>query len=289
MALSPSHRFGQIIGEVLEGLLLPQLRQVAEARALYLDWQHKRPARANKSKVAWVDGRGNSHDLDYVLEQGGSETVLGQPKAFIEMAWRRYTKHSRNKAQEIQAAIPPLAERYADAHPFLGVVLAGVYTPASLRQLQSHGFQVLHIPYESVIAAFGLVGIDARFDEETADAHLRTQVGRYEKLDAANREKIPAHLRLLHAKEINGFVEKLTITLLRRVKSIRILALHGQTHVIDNVSDALAFIASYPEHEGAQAFVRYEVVVEYGNGDLVRGQFAGKAEASSFLRVLDQV
>ena len=49
---------------------------------------------------------GNVHDLDYVFEQGGTEATIGQPKAFIEIAWRRYTKHSRNKAQEIQVDLP---------------------------------------------------------------------------------------------------------------------------------------------------------------------------------------
>ena len=46
---------------------------------------------------------------DYVLERGGTDTVRGLPAAFIETAWRRYTKHSRNKAQEIQGAVLALA------------------------------------------------------------------------------------------------------------------------------------------------------------------------------------
>lgn len=76
-----------------------------------------------KRKVAWIDGQGNTHDLDYVFELGGSDEQIGSPRAFIEAAWRRYTKHSRNKAQEIQGAILPLAERFHDCHPFLGAVL----------------------------------------------------------------------------------------------------------------------------------------------------------------------
>src|SRR5580704_1075007 len=112
MAQSPSHTFGQKIGELLEDLLHPLLLQVAEKHGLYLDYQHARAARANRKKVAWRDNKGNSHDLDFVLEAGGSESEVGTPRAFIECAWRSYTKHSRNKAQELQGAIIPLAETF---------------------------------------------------------------------------------------------------------------------------------------------------------------------------------
>jgi hypothetical protein len=165
MAQSPSHRFGQIIGDMLENAIRPILEAVAAELQLYLDGKGERKARGAKRKVAWVDGKDNAHDLDYVFESGGTDEQIGSPRAFIEIAWRRYTKHSRNKAQEIQGAILPLAKRYSEFHPFLGVVLAGVFTDGSLNQLRSHGFAVLYFPYESIIAAFAASGIDAAFDE----------------------------------------------------------------------------------------------------------------------------
>jgi hypothetical protein len=147
VALSPAHRFGQIIGELLEEAVRPMLQRVADEHDLFLDHKHPLAARNGRRKVAWKDDRGNEHDLDFVLEEGGSEAVIGKPRGFIEIAWRRYTKHSRNKAQEIQGAIIPLAETHRDARPFLGVVLAGVFTEGSLRQLRSHGFEVVYVPY----------------------------------------------------------------------------------------------------------------------------------------------
>jgi hypothetical protein len=151
MAQSPSHKFGQIIGDLLEAAVFHWLQTIASDFGLYLDYKHLRPAREERRTVSWKDSKGNQHDLDYVLEQVGSEQTIGRPKAFIETAWRRYTKHSRNKVQEIQGAIGPLAETYADCHPFLGVVLAGEFTSGSLNQLRSHGFQIVHYPYESVV------------------------------------------------------------------------------------------------------------------------------------------
>ena len=85
--------------------------------------------------------------------RNGTDNEIGQPIAFIEVAWRRYTKHSRNKAQEIQGAILPLAEKYRWNNPFLGTVLAGVFTAGSLEQLKSQGFHVLYFPYETLVRA----------------------------------------------------------------------------------------------------------------------------------------
>ena len=165
MAESPAHRFGQLIGELLESVVRPQIEDFCGNQGLYLDHQkRKRPARSGK-KVSWTDQYGNAHDLDFVIEREGTDHQIGRPVAFIESAWRRYTKHSRNKAQEIQGAILPLAEKYRWNNPFLGTVLAGVFTEGSLDQLRSLGFQVLYFPYESLVAAFQSEGIDIAFDD----------------------------------------------------------------------------------------------------------------------------
>jgi hypothetical protein len=137
MAQSPAHRFGQIIGEMLERAIAPVLQAIADEFGLFLDSKGERKARGTKRKVEWVDGKGNVHDLDFVIESGGSEEQVGSPLAFVEIAWRRYTKHSRNKAQEIHGAIIPLAERYSRYRPFLGVVLGGVFTEGSVNRNNS--------------------------------------------------------------------------------------------------------------------------------------------------------
>jgi hypothetical protein len=284
MAESPAHRFGQIIGELLEGAIRPLLEQVAGQHGLYLDTKRPRKARGGKSKVAWTDAKRNTHDLDYVLELGGTEETFGTPKAFIEIAWRRYTKHSRNKAQEIQGAIAPLAERYADAHPFLGVVLAGVFTEGSLTQLRSLGFQVVYFSYESVIAAFAAEGIDAAFDEDTPDSHLTRKVKQYEKLTARKREHIAAFLRDRHKADLEAFTSALKVSLTRTIQSVYVLPLYGLPRTLGDVAEAIAFIEKFDESKPDTAFTRYEVGVRYSNGDEVRGQFKDKATAIAFLR-----
>lgn len=149
MAQSPAHKFGQIIGDTLELALEPLLISVARKHNLYLDRKGIRIARGKKKKVSWKDKYGNVHDLDYVFERDGTPKNIGTPLAFIEIAWRRYTKHSRNKAQEIQGAIMPLKETHCRSCPFIGVVLAGEFTKGSLDQLRSLNFAVLYFPYNT--------------------------------------------------------------------------------------------------------------------------------------------
>jgi hypothetical protein len=71
MAQSPAHKFGQLIGDILEAALVPQLEAFARQHALYLDRNGPRACRPGR-KVTWLDRNGNAHDLDFVLERGGS-------------------------------------------------------------------------------------------------------------------------------------------------------------------------------------------------------------------------
>lgn len=128
MAESPSHKLGQIAGYAMEEAFYDMLLPVAEEFELYVDRQGPRkPARKGKF-VQWVDDHQNKHNLDFVLERGGSQDRTGTPAAFIESAWRRYTKHSVNKAGEIANALVPLRRTYVDHRPFLGALVAGEWT-----------------------------------------------------------------------------------------------------------------------------------------------------------------
>ncbi|MFH0979996.1 MAG: DNA methylase [Planctomycetota bacterium] len=284
MARSPAHKFGQIIGELVEAALREPLAEIAAEHGLYLDFKHPRPARGGKRKVAWRDTKGNEHDLDYVLEAGGSEDVLGRPRAFVEIAWRRYTKHSRNKAQEIQAAIMPLAETYSHSHPFLGVVLAGVFTEGSVAQLRSHGFRVLYYPYDTITSAFAVAGVDARFNESTPDAVLGRRIKAYLRLGVPQRHQIVTYLRESHNEMLTDFLSALRAALKRRVQSVYIIPLHGSPHELPSVDDAIAFLQRFDESVPVSRFIRYEVAVRYSNGDEIRGSFENRLEAILFLK-----
>lgn len=280
MAESLSHKFGQIIGDLLELALEPHLEKFAKKHKLYLDKKGERKGRKGK-KVSWYDSNNNKHDLDFVIERGGSYEVVGVPVAFIESAWRRYTKHSRNKAQEIQSAILPLAGKYQNSSPFIGVVLAGVFTSGALSQLESNGFTVLYFPYETVVKAFKKFGINASFDEQTAEVDFRKKIDSWIKLQ--NKEDVAKELVKLNKKEVDKFLESLKHSVSRFIDRIILLPLHGKGTETKNISDAIKQVEQYSESQSKLPFARYEVIIRYNTGDKIEASFKDKKDCVKFL------
>lgn len=242
MAQSPSHRFGQIIGNLLESIVQPLLREFCAERNLYLDYQGRKRSFRRGKKVRWQDDYGNQHDLNYVIERNGTDTILGQPIGFIEVAWRRYTKHSRNKAQEIQGAVLPLAEKYRWNNPFLGVVLAGEFTDGSIEQLRSLGFQILHFPYEAIVDVFDREGIDIRFDESTPDEEFQQCVKTMEDAPQQLWHQITTHLLESNQEGIQEFLHELDGRIGRSFECITIIPLYGRDIDFYSLDSALEFL-----------------------------------------------
>lgn len=286
MAESPAHKLGQIIGDSLEHAVRIELTQVAKVFGLYLDFQRPRAARGGKLKVAWRDAHGNTHDLDYVMEEGGSDTALGRPRAFIEIAWRRYTRHSRNKVQEIQGAVLPVAHAYQRHQPFKGAILAGDFTESAREQLRSHGFVVAHCSYDTIVSAFESVGVDVSSDNDTSDRDARRKVEAFERLTPSRRERLGRAIRSACAADLDSFFASLRLSLSRRLEQVIVLALSKASREFVTVEDAVQFIQRYEELAAVTSFERYELQVRYSNGDEIRGSFANKAAAVDFLRSL---
>ena len=77
MAKSPAHRFGQIIGDLLEETMYEYCKPIADNHGLYMDYKHERDARGGKKEVKWEDINGNIHKLDIVMEKDGTEAEFG--------------------------------------------------------------------------------------------------------------------------------------------------------------------------------------------------------------------
>lgn len=284
MAASPAHRFGQLIGEIVEPALEPVLREFATRHGLFLDKQGPRAARKGRKKVRWIDIHGNRHDLDYVLERGGSDQKVGVPVAFIESAWRTYTKHSRNKVQEIQGAILPLVETHGRVAPFIGAMLAGVFTDGALRQLESLGFKLLYFSHAEIAEAFRVVGINTEWREDTPDVELAERVKACEALSQEQRERVGVALLAKKSDDVQVFLDALERSVTRQVTYVRVTPLHGVTRQWDSIEQAIEFVELYREVDAAQPFVRYEVELHYSNGDELRARFGDKATVLAHLR-----
>lgn len=284
MANSPSHRFGQIIGDLLEEIMTPQLQSFCDARSLYLDKKGARGRARTGKKVTWEDKYGNLHDLDFVIEKDGSPDTRGRPLAFIEAAWRRYTKHSRNKAQEIQGAILPIAEQYWQDQPFLGAILAGVFTSGSLTQMRTSGFEVALFPYDSIIAAFAAVGIDAGFDEKTQDAVFQHTIDQIAALATQQRAALKQHLIESNQTLLDRFFYELQTRLDRQIERILLIPLHGHEREFEAITSAIEFVNQYHEESQPEGkFRKYEILVRYSNGDKIEAAFTDKERAIGFL------
>ncbi len=292
MAESLAHRWGQIIGDGFEMFVRNVLGEVAKRHGLYLDFKKPRATRGGQGKVTWQDGYGNKHDLDYVLERGGTEETLGVPIAFIESAWRRYTKHSKNKVQEIEAAVMPIALTFSRHQPFCGAVLAGEFTPNSLRQLKSVGFGVLHIPYDSILAAFNELGIDASSKDGkggTTEKQFQEKIKKWESQSqpqATNR--FLAKLHALHKPEIADFKQRLEAALTRQVASVRLTVLRGHSVECSDVDSAIAYLIeeekSYRLREDGEQREAFEVQIRFNTGAKIEATFLKRTEAVTFLR-----
>ncbi len=282
MAEAFGHKFGQIIGDALECSIAPCLKVFARKNHLFLDSNGPRPARKG-NKVSWTDINGNKHDLDYVMERGGTTTKTGAPVAFIECAWRRYTKHSRNKAQEIQGAIIPLFEKYKKEHPFIGVVLAGEFTQGSLSQLESLGFCILHFPYQSIIKSFAVVGIDAQFDEHTGEKHFERQVRKWETLSTPQKRKVYKQIAKIGRSDLNRFISSLTKSIKRRITKIRVWTIYGEKHEFNSIAQVKTFLSTFQPQPASSQFDRFEAEIEYSNGDVIKAAHKDKNEFLVFL------
>ncbi len=284
MAEAPGHLLGQIIGNALESSVTPLLQAIADKHNLYLDKQGERPARPGSKKVTWTDDLGNKHDLDFVLERGGSPEVVGRPAAFIETAWRRYTKHSRAKAQEIQGALLPLLAANSDVKPFAGAVVAGKWTEGALEQMRSSGFAMLHVSYEDIVDAFAKVGIDVDAEEDTADDYIREQIDKYYALAEHDRSAVGAALCSDSSEDYLTFRQALEASLSRTVTRVVVVPLSGVTLQFATVEDAIMAVRRYDARVPTPGpFVRFEIQLTYSNGDTLTATFQRADDAANFL------
>jgi hypothetical protein len=283
MASSPSHKFGQIVGNLIEDVMYPFLSSFAEQNNLYLDKSGKRGKARSGKNVSWTDKYGNKHDLDFVLERDGTNDVCGSPVAFIESAWRRYTKHSRNKVQEIQGAVLPLSETYAWNSPFLGAVIAGEFTAGSISQLKSVGFEVLYFTYNSIVEAFSQVNLDIRFDEHTPDDEFANCVQNMNLLNDDDWNSVKNHLCSIHNSDIDNFLDALNYSINCSIRKIIIIPLYGNSYEFTEVSQALLYLENDIKGNQQGELYKIEVIKKYNNGDKISGEFYSIYNAKKFI------
>lgn len=280
MAASPSHILGEMIGNFFEEVMKSPIRELCKKYNVYFDTIGSRQARGAK-KITWSDVNGSKHDLDYVIERNGTETKIGDPIAFIELAWRRYTKHSKNKVQEISGAVIPIFDKYREFAPFKGAILSGEFTESSLNQLTNQGFHILYIPFERVVASFKKYGLDIYFDESTAEKDLEKIVKNWE--NSSKIDEIKSDFISTNKTEINKFLNALEASIKRQIDYIFVLPLHGKERRFTEIAQAISFLVDYSNIPSDATVDRYIVGISFNDGSQINCMFKDKQMAIDFL------
>ena len=274
VAQSPSHQLGEQIGVICEDFLardiVKKCLKECEKQEYYLDYQHERKAREGKKTVKWEDGLGNSHRLDLVIEQFGTEEEMGELRAIIEVGWRRYTKHSKAKAQEIQGAVNPVVEKYRHLSPYKGVIIIGDWTKPSIKQLGSEGFVILHFTTKMIFDCIKEnAGFDVSFSEDTEVKELLMKAEKFNNISDETREKIVNCLLKVNGDEVKKFKKSLKSSLDRKVTKVEILRQEIDRIEFGSMNSAIDALT-----EGQFEFVedkeRYQCVVEFNSEEYTR-------------------
>lgn len=73
--------------------------------------------------------------------------------------------------------------------------------------------------------------------------------------------------------------------MLRKVETVRVLALYGGELVFQSVADAVEALTTMKEGPtGELRFVKFEVQLRFSDGDRIEGSFQNREDALEFLR-----
>jgi hypothetical protein len=65
-----------------------------------------------------------------------------------------------------------------------------------------------------------------------------------------------------------------------------VIPLYGRSNEFLTIADAMRFLDEHPIYEGSGDFRKYEIRVEFSNGDKVEASFEAKAKVKEFLAVV---
>jgi len=139
---------GEAIGKLIEADLAAAVRQVAE---LFHCAVHSATLRNHL---------GNRHQIDTVVSDSENKPVI-----LIEPKYLRYKKHNWDKGSRLCIAHYSLRRTYPSIRKSIGV-LAGEWTDASLRFIQSFGVETHRVPFDHIADILGQYGILFRWDEK---------------------------------------------------------------------------------------------------------------------------
>lgn len=94
-------------------------------------------------------------------------------------------------------------------------------------QLRKHGFAVIYVPYQAVVAAFNEIDFNVAFDEKNPDATYSIALQRLESLTETDKKTLRQALIKVSKQEVDQFMDTLKKRLERYVVRITLIPLFG--------------------------------------------------------------
>lgn len=91
---------------------------------------------------------------------------------------------------------------------------------------------------------------------------------------------------LIAQKEIDKFMATLKAVIERVIRKVIFIPLFGKQYEFENIDNTLTELNSLNIDNPFGEFQRFEIIIDYNNGDTVRVTFQSKALLADFLRKL---
>jgi hypothetical protein len=128
-----------------------------------------------------------------------------------------------------------------------------------------------------------LESIDIAFDESTPDIVFSEVTKQIKNSQPEKIERIRAHLVMANQIGIDHFFNALQRRLGRYVTRVIVIPLYGRMNEFITIEDALSFIDKHKIYEGSGEFRKYEIHIEFSNGDKVDASIESKDKIKEFL------
>jgi hypothetical protein len=265
---SAGHALGQLIGDWWERYIcLPQLEIVAKELQLYLDSRFKERT-CRGEKLQWADATGQTVDYDFVLELGGSAQLRGIPVGFIEVFWRRGSRHSRDKARDDSGKLLPMRQTYPTAR-FLGMMAAGDFSRPAIDFLNDRFINLLFIPKEKIVGAFAAQDLIIDYPDRTPEVDKRILVDSFRRDFTQEKKQLVAQTLVKDYGQSNfsAYLGKINSFLSASPQEIKIYeSLVSPPMIFHSVSDASRFLEKPVfSHENNQKVYQYEILFSDGS------------------------
>jgi len=188
--------------------------------------------------------------------------------------------------------VTPIALTFSRHQPFLGAILAGEFTNSALFQLKSKGFSILYVPYQSILHAFQEIGIDASSEDGvggTTETQFRRKINKWKSLpQPKTTQQLLNSIHRLHRTDIDSFNTHLDATITRRVTSVCLTVLYGQSVEYVSIEGAITYLIeeekSYWLREVGDKREIFEVQVRFSTNTKIDASFRKRLEAIQFLQ-----